>query len=219
MDKYLISIIGAKNSGKSTSAQIIKDLIQDSTEIAIADKLKVELSLAYDLDLIHFHSQELKEQRFLYPLRTTLDKMCHMIEAFSRNPVRSIPYELIQNIATMEMYTPRELMQQWGTEFLRKLYGDNVHCENTTFQGKSIIVSDVRFKNEFNYVSRLKGFKHIPIYIENKEAEKKADNDGHISEQEYKTLRNRCFRIDNNEKSLYKLARSINDLLGKQINA
>ena len=218
--KYVVSIIGAKRAGKSTAAKIIEDIVDNSFEVALADKLKVELSLAYDLDIIHFYSQDLKELPFIYPLKTTLDKLCHMIESFApedSEPPKNISYYALLELASIEMKTPRDLMQHWGM-FLRSIYGANVHCDHLELPSNFTIVSDVRFVNEFNYIDKLEGVVHIPIYIENKDAEAKADLDGHISEKEYKKLKKKCIRIDNNEKNLYNLSKSLHDLLGSILN-
>lgn len=211
-DKIIISLVGAKQSGKTTSAFILSDMFLGSKMTAIADKLKVECSVAYDLDLIHFHSQDLKEESLIYPIRTKIENLSHIIESFklSEKPV-NIPSDVLLELATTNLRTPRDIMQHIGM-FVRKVFGKHVHLKHLDLSNDVTIVSDVRFKNEFDYLDKLKGYIHIPLYIHNKEAENSGDN--HISEQEYKKFIKKCTLVDNNAKDIDILVRNLELAMG-----
>lgn len=214
--KYIISISGVKKSGKSTSATIISELIETAHEVAFADKLKLELSIAYDIDLIHFYSQDLKETNFIYPLRTTIEIIAHMLDAFDVYTFNGkLDVRHIYELASVQMKSPRDLMQHWGM-FLRSVYGPNVHCNHIDLDSKVTIVSDVRFLNEFKYLDNLEGYKHIPLFIENTEAQNSSDL--HISEQEYKKFYKRCIKVDNNTKNIHTLATNLSNILSEILN-
>ena len=218
MKKLLISLTGSKKSGKSTAAQLLSEMFFDSKVIAIADKLKVECSVAYDIDLIHFHSQDLKEQSMIYPIRTKIETITHLIEAFKLKSTEKVKIDsnVLYELSTVEMRTPRDLMQNIGM-FIRKVFGKQVHLKHLDLSNDVTIVSDVRFKNEFDYLDNLEGYIHIPIYIHNKEAE--SANDKHASEQDYKKFVNKCFKVDNNKKDLEDLFQQLESIVfeGKDV--
>ena len=93
----------------------------------------------------------------------------------------------LYNIETKNKY--RKYLQMIGTDCCRKVFGDDFWCkqlEESISTEKNIVVSDVRFINEFNYFN--KGNDTISIKIEGR----KFDNDGvnindmykHVSETE-----------------------------------
>lgn len=218
MQKVIISLVGVKKSGKSTSAELIRQMIKGRTKvIGIADKLKRELSVAYDIDLIHFNSQELKESNFVYPIRTKVDQLSHIIESFKLSPKPiKISSEDIMELGTKELRNPREMMQEVGM-LIRKMFGKNVHLDHLNLKSNVTIISDVRLLTEFRYLEKLKkkGYIHIPIYIKNEEAEKNTDS--HISEQEYKKFAKKCIKIDNNGKDLKKLTYDLYNVLSEHL--
>lgn len=211
MTKIIISLIGAKQSGKTTSAHLLQEILPDAYMTAIADKLKTELSVAYDIDLVHFHSQYLKEEPFIYPIRTRIDNLSHLIEAFKTSTKSvKIDSETLLDFATKEMKTPRDIMQVGGM-LIREIFGKFVHLKHLNLMNDITIVSDVRFVNEWNYLESMRqlGYIHIPLYINNKQAESIIDL--HPSEQEYKKLIKRCIKIDNNAKDLDNLWDQLRD--------
>lgn len=213
MNKVIISLIGVKQSGKTTASQIIQELLPDANNIAIADKLKVVCSDAFDLDLIHFHSQDLKEESLIYPIRLTMEGLSVILENFKvdKKPV-NVSSEAILELATMKMRTPRHMLQNVGM-FVREVFGKQVHMKHLDLSSDLTIVSDVRMVSEFNYLNSLEGYTHIPIYVENKSAE--SVNDLHVSEKEYLKFKNKCTRLDNNIKDIDILVDNIEDILFK----
>lgn len=202
MTKIIISLIGAKQSGKTTSGHILSDMLVNPYMTAIADKLKTELSVAYDIDLIHFHSQDLKEERFIYPIRTKVDTISHLLESFKLGSKDvKVSSDVLMELATKEMFTPRELMQEMGT-FLRKVFGKDIHLKHLNLMNDITIVSDVRYKKEFDYLESLqkKGYFHLPLYIQNDQAENSGDN--HESERDLNKFKHKCILINNNDKDI-----------------
>lgn len=64
------------------------------------------------------------------------------------------------------------------------------------------IVSDVRYKKEFDYLESLqkKGYFHLPLYIQNDQAENSGDN--HESERDLNKFKHKCILINNNDKDI-----------------
>lgn len=213
MNKVIISLVGVKRSGKSTSAEYIDYLLPQAKNVAIADKLKLTCAKAFDIDMVHFTYQELKEEPFIYPIRVTVETLATILDEFklSDKPV-NISSNILLELATKKIRTPRDILQTIGM-FIRDVYGKKIHMEHLDLSEDVTIVSDLRMKSEFDYISSLKGYKHIPIYVENKEAE--SVQDLHISEKEYLKFKNKCIRLDNNVKDYDTLADNIETILLK----
>lgn len=213
MSKVIISLVGVKRSGKSTSAEYIEYLLPEATNVAIADKLKLTCAKAFDIDMVHFTYQELKEEPFLYPIRVTVETLATILDEFklSDKPV-NISSDILLELATKKLRTPRDILQTIGM-FIRQVYGKKIHMDHLDLSNDITIVSDLRMKSEFDYISNLKGYKHIPIYVENKEAESVGDL--HISEKEYLKFKDKCIRLDNNIKDYDTLADNIENILIK----
>lgn len=214
MNKVIISLVGVKRSGKSTAAMLLQDMLPDANNIAIADKLKRVCSAAFDLDLIHFNSQELKEEPLIYPLNLKMEGLSTILEEFKLSNSKEIMVSSkdILELATMRMRTPRQILQNVGM-FVRDVFGKKIHMNHLNLSSDITIISDVRFKNEFDYLDKLKGYTHIPLYIENKSAE--AVKDLHISEKDYLKFRAKCIRLDNNVKDLDVLFDNLENVLIK----
>jgi hypothetical protein len=213
LNKVIISLVGVKRSGKSTAAEIIHDMFPDANNIAIADKLKQVCSDAFDLDSIHFYSQLLKEESLLYPITLKMEGLSTILESFKIDgkPVKVSSNDILE-IATMKMRTPRDILQNIGM-FIRDVFGKKIHMRHLNLSRDLTIVSDVRMESEFEYLNNLKGYIHIPIYVENKAAE--SVKDLHISEKEYLKFKDKCIKLDNNVKDIEVLVNNIQDVLFK----
>lgn len=213
MSKIIISLVGVKRSGKSTSADYIEYLLPQARNVAIADKLKRVCSKAFDIDMIYFTSQDLKEESMIYPIRLTIETLAIILDEFklSEKPI-NVSSEVLLDLATKKLRTPRDVLQTVGM-FIRQVYGKKIHMEHLDLSEEITIVSDLRMKSEFDYISSLKGYKHIPIYVQNTEAE--AVGDLHPSEKEYLKFKSKCIRLDNNVKDFDTLADNIENILIK----
>lgn len=214
MNKIIISLTGVKKSGKSTASEVIHNMLPDAENIAIADKLKVECSCAFDIDLIHFYSQELKEMSMIYPIKMNMECLSTLLENFKLYPEQkvNVSSEAILELATMKMRTPRHILQNIGM-FIRDVFGSKIHMDHLDLSNQITIVSDVRMKSEFDYLNNLKGYTHIPIYVANKVAE--SAKDMHKSEKEYLKFKDKCIKLDNNIQDITILGSNIEDILLK----
>jgi len=112
-------------------------------------------------------------------------------------------YKYINELFLKKPYHPivRTILQNYGTDVRRK---DDVNYWvkkwwATAKEQDKVVVDDVRFMNEFNFIQRCKG--DIYRMIRNK-----SDNSKHISETEQKNIKD-DYMIDNNstKKDLYKI--------------
>ena len=65
--KLVFGLIGAKTSGKSTVAGMLKDMFPTAREVAFADKLKNVCAEIFELKREQFDRQDLKEVWFDKP--------------------------------------------------------------------------------------------------------------------------------------------------------
>jgi len=153
----MIGIIGKKYSGKDTVADIICKLHPDYIKLAFADTLK---------------------------------DTCMSLFGFTHDQV----YNDKETIDSNWNITPREVLQFVGTELVRnnmnKLLpdiGDNfwiktidVKAKLAIQNGKKIIISDVRFENEVNYIKQNGG---IIIKVTRPDIANFSNFANHVSEQ------------------------------------
>lgn len=219
----VIGLVGPKTCGKSTVTGIIGSQykIQES---ALADKLKNSLAEAFDLTREHFDRQDLKEVPFTEPKPLTKERLELILRSFGVDPYSYKDAFMLQTymdfykpIIDRPLRSPREIAQIVGTEILRFVDKD-IHCKNVNIASDRItVVSDVRFTNELDYFSSVKGVKFIPIYIQRNAAEEQVKPDSHISEREFMEFRHKCFKVDNNG-SLENTKEQVMKILKEQLN-
>jgi hypothetical protein len=211
--KIVIGLTGFKQSGKSTSASIIKELYPKAKEVALADKLKDVCSVVFNVPRDHFDNQDFKEQLFIEPKELTLAYVKYILNKFNIiNPNLSK-----LNCVGKVLVTPRQIAQIVGTEVLRRCANEDIHCENIKLLSKITIVSDMRFPNEYNYFAKNSDIYFIPLYIDRKLAEDKVDRiKSHSSETSIYLFRDNCLKIDNNG-SIEGLKTNIKNVLNKMM--
>lgn len=220
--KLIIGLAGVKTSGKSTVANIIKNIMGDLglgfnvQESALADKLKNVCSLVFDVPRENFDRQELKETSFDISKKLTESKIISILEMFNIEPTDILIGEYYKNrIVDMQLISPRQIAQVVGTEVLRATGDEDIHCKNLNLNENGItIVSDLRFPNEFNFFNRSKlmGYDFLPLYIQRDEAEKHVTTNSHPSETSVFKFCDKCIEISNNN-SLAHLERQIIEIL------
>ena len=174
----LIAISGLKNSGKSEAAHMLKYLLNAPKPFrryfwyklglkfsckwkitSFAKPLKEVLSIILKEDICKFENRNFKENYFV-----------------SIGSNRVIPRELLDDndILSDNKFTKliktneplpsniylsiRQLMQYFGTEVCRKYLGETVWIDATLKNRKNhTIISDLRFKNEFDIVKQYNG--------------------------------------------------------------
>ena len=82
--KTVIGIAGVKTAGKSTVANIIKELLgDDAEECALADRLKNTCAKVFNLNREYFDLQELKEVPFENPKLLDHERIEEILKAFN----------------------------------------------------------------------------------------------------------------------------------------
>jgi len=194
----IIGLAGVKTSGKSTVATMIKKYLLDAKEVALANKLKEASAVAFDVDRDAFDLQELKEVPFAQPKILTKESIEKVLSYFGKSTDVETVYK---DVIGMELETPRKIAQIVGTEILRK-FGSDIHCEGLDLDADTLIVSDMRFPNEFEYFDTIsKGqnsVNFIPLYIQRNEAESYVTKDSHPSETSVFEFNKKCVKVDNN---------------------
>lgn len=216
MKTKLVAFCGAKESGKSTSAELFKTLVTDSkiNEVAFAGHLKNTCSKVFNIDMKYFIDTKLKESE--------LDRYIH----FSKETILAIFQEFGVNQYDFDTHvrphmgqvvdTPRRLLQYVGTNLLHPI--DPLIHVNVTLRNIDptavTLVTDLRFAQEFDALCNTPGF--MPVYVSNLKAELNASTDSHPSERGWQLFRDRCVILDNNG-SLADLTTNLKALIESRI--
>lgn len=193
----IIGISGKKNSGKTTVANIIKNICESSElsfmEISFAAPLKKLCSYAFQINEKNFYDPKLKEKiithssfcnvkkpvgndKKLYANELLL-KIYKSINLIHENCEKIPSKSIIKNYIDIIEVTPRYLMQTVG-ELYRQIDKDiwvDIAIEKIkSAKADIIVISDIRHENEY---SALKNMARI-IKIE-----RKNNVDTHISER------------------------------------
>lgn len=212
----IIAIAGLKNSGKDTVAFMLRYLLSTPkilhywwlfqllkygylpkwNIVSFAGALKETLSAMIGVDYEKFNDRQFKECCFIHlpSLTITLtppkDKILND-KKFNR-------YIQSKNFSFIEEYylSMRQLLQMYGTEIIRDLFGDKFWVLRTFAEPGNLIISDLRFKTEYESVKDKSG---AVIYIE-----RNLEPGLHPSEQEVIDLlnNNKYDYIINNSGSL-----------------
>lgn len=194
MGKVVIGLSGVKTSGKSTAADIIKNMI-NAQESALADKLKNSCVKAFGLDRNQFDAQELKEVEFGRPMMVTRTVLETILTEFNIAPEKA---DDLRELEGAMLKSPRHIAQFVGTEILRSLGNPDIHCDNVELFNGTTIISDMRFPNEFEYFNNREDIDFIPLYVARNEAEIQVTSDSHPSETSVFLFKDKCTRLDNN---------------------
>jgi energy-coupling factor transporter ATP-binding protein EcfA2 len=200
--KMVIGLVGVKTSGKSTVATIIKNILKHEqvTEAALADKLKNVCSIVFNIPRNYFDDQKLKEVSLGKPILLTIsdiNKVMELYNIFDNTTPANI--KKIQGSAGFLLETPRQIAQIIGTEILRGVGDEDIHCKNVKLSEKITIISDIRFPNEFDYFNKLDNTSFLPLYIQRDEAEKHVTEKSHSSETSVFKFSHKCVKINNNK--------------------
>lgn len=206
----VIAFCGAKFSGKSTSAELFKNLTTLPTEeLAFAGHLKTSSSQAFNVDMKYFLDPNLKEAELPEYVHLTATNLKKLMELFEITPDYD---KFIRPHVGQVFYTGRSLLQYIGTDVLHPI-NPLIHVEVTLKKkdpNKLSIITDLRFPQEFEACRATPGF--LGVYVKNAGAENKAAADKHASEQGWKVFKDNCLILDNNG-SLSELTKSIKRLV------
>jgi hypothetical protein len=206
MEKTVIGIVGIKQAGKTTSAEFIKQYLEkyelEYKEMALADKLKDTCAKVFDLQRIAFDDQKYKEIPFkVFNIETklTANALYLILKEYGHCFYKHAGLFEKKGIIGMELKSPRHIAQIVGTEVLRSIGNEDIHCEQLTLNKEYNIITDIRFENEFNFFNNKENIRFMPLYINRKEAEKEVTENSHASEKEVFKFRDKCIHIDNNK--------------------
>ena len=175
--KNLILINGLKRSGKDYTAELIKELTLDTSTVSFATPIKEIIAdtfgiSAEDLETFKNENQEYGLEIKVYP---------------NNQPSGTIKYTDF-----------RSVLQLFGTEAMKKQFGDNVWAkigvENATKAGTDLVViPDFRFMVEYeeaDFEAQISGYNLYTINIFNSDL---PSADAHASERE---LQDNNFKFD-----------------------
>lgn len=170
----LLGIMGQKRVGKDTAHFLLKQQYPEIQRIAFADKMKESLAALLGINLSQLNELKLNS-------RAKFTLVVPSEERFNFKPIH------------IEM-TMRELLQRYGTESHRDVFGRRFWVDMTlpsTFnhQDQFFVVTDVRFPEEIDRIRELGG--HIIKIVR----DQKMDVDNHSSEN---SLNDYDFLINNN---------------------
>lgn len=197
MSIKIVAFCGAKESGKSTSGTLFKDIYKGATEeIAFAGHLKNTCSKVFGLEMKFFLDTKLKEKELNSYIRLTKDVI---EEVFKEFQITEYDYDKhIRPHIGQVFDTPRKLLQYIGTDLLHpidKLIHINFALRNLNPDAVTVI-TDLRFPQEFDALYGREDF--LPVHVYNIKAEASAQSDSHASERGWQTFKDRCVQVDNN---------------------
>jgi hypothetical protein len=179
----IIAVSGLKNSGKDLVSTMIQyclsvprcmrfywlykllyTFIIPKYEITgFASSLKEALSILINVPTEKFNNREFKESWYikLHDIHVTSfpDKNLVITDKKLNRLIKSNKLTLVSNY----YITIRQLLQIFGTEIIRKYFGDSFWVSRTLLNSNDIIISDMRFIVEYTYVKNNNG---ITIYVD-----------------------------------------------------
>lgn len=211
----LIGFCGPKGCGKTTSCNIIQNLLIDdgksSTVKSFAGPLKELLIKMSASPSTYFYSQEYKEKPVI---SVDIDDQFLLKVASEFDAIPGKDYSHLYKTVT----TPRELMQLVGTEFLRDIDKD-IHTKQFIKRLDNkldfTIVEDIRFKNELELIKAQGG---RIIYLQNNKADCQARLSASESEYNVPNLLPLCDYVVDNNGDIRKLIDSLHKIVLKLYN-
>ena len=195
--RKIITFTGSKQAGKTTAFETMNTHFSEVREITIAGKLKRVVGEVLGIDEKHFHINALKEVPFEDPISITGEQIEQVIIAFGL--IYDFDMHVRPHINTL-LETPRETLQFFGTNVLHPI-DDLVHLKQAVAdmpESGIIVVTDLRFLQEFNYFQEKHAKEFFPFYIKNDNAESIAMVDTHLSEIDLQKFKHKCILIENN---------------------
>ena len=202
----IVSLSGRKQSGKSTIGNLFEKHLPKGKvrQVAFAAKLKKVVAAAFCLAARYTFSEDEKEKRRDIP------KVFHPSVQEDILRMYDLPIYHVSDKHIREFYTPREMLQYIGADFLRSIQED-IHLKNLLIgkPGEVTIVTDTRFENEHDYLREYAaktGQHFVSFFIHRPGID---NNDGHVSEQMSSEV---CFAQIVNDSTLFVLDEHIKQI-------
>lgn len=192
--KTIILVSGKKRAGKDTVAQMIVEQLNSAysiSRLSFAEPMKEILADTFDVELEDL--EDYKNSPKLYPVMVLHPEL---VESF----------ELSTDM--------RKILQRFGTEAMKKQFGDDVWSEllYKKIYSDITVVPDWRFKSELEFLKKQPDVKVVTIRV-NRIGQ--VVHDEHISEKDLDdvktdfTLNNEDDNLDWLEEQVYELCREI----------
>lgn len=182
----IIGIYGKAGSGKDTFADaVIKEMINeynsDTVKKAFADNVKKIAAMAFQIPIEWFYERDKKEMNIAKH------------DLSPRKMAQLVGTEMFRNLVSQDF---------WVNSLERELLVDTISARNKFFP-EYVIVTDVRFKNELDWVKKNKG---IVVHVVREKIEQVGFSN-HASEQDLELLNHNVWLV-RNDGSLEDLAHS-----------
>lgn len=144
----IVGILGEKGHGKDTFAKFVMAETTDFRTTHFAESLKYQCAEIWGLTEAQMHDPQIKEAALPAPI-----VMDEQIEAMRRLTGLDIP------LAGKIAHSPREIMQFYGTEYVRAAQDDYwiEQVRKNIRRGGSVLIPDTRFPNEAKAIRELGG--------------------------------------------------------------
>lgn len=181
----IVAISGFKNSGKDTASAMLQYLLNSPSFMhhywmyklfyklflngkyritSFAWPLKKTLSAFLNVPVELFNDRDFKENYYIFfPTLQITNKLPRHANTLSDNKFSKTLANKDFSFIQTTWITIRQLLQVFGTEFMRGTFGDKLWVLATLRDKSPIIISDLRFKVELQEIKKEKG---ITIYIE-----------------------------------------------------
>lgn len=197
MNRTIIAFAGSKGAGKTTAFNTLTEKFNNVSEVMLAGLLKTSCSTVFGFDESKLSDLQYKEELLDTPIELTKEN----IEAVIKDFGVEFDYDAhVRPHVGMVLDTRRQVLQYIGTDVLHtidKLIHIKAAVNNMPKEG-IVVVTDLRFEQEFDYFKDNHSDEFFPFYLKNNRAELEAEGDTHPSETQLKRFKNKCIPIDNN---------------------
>lgn len=172
----IIAIGGLKNSGKNEAANMLQYCLNSPKFMhhfwcyklfrgvfngyritSFAHPLKRTLAALLNVPIEMFDLRSFKENTYIYFPTLTMTDHPNSDLVISDNKFSRAIMNKDFSFLTNNYITIRQLLQCFGTEIMRGLFGDNLWILSTLKESGKLIISDLRFKVEAEALKQLNG--------------------------------------------------------------
>lgn len=198
--RKILGFAGPKSSGKTTAYDIVRENFPEVQEITLALHMKKVCAKVFNFDEVLCHDPKLKEVLLADPISLEKSHIENIFEKFNITKDQFTYDDHIRPHVGKLLETPRQVLQYIGTEVLRPI-DDLIHVKFATSNlpdNGILVVTDMRFENEFNYFKDNFEGEFYPYHINCTRAELAAEGDTHPSETDRHKFKHLCKSLDNN---------------------